>query len=781
MARRSRRRRPVERSKRTGAAKVEGRGYVAVRHPFSDLDPNLVRAKLLENARLQAAAFQGRLDRLLALLKRVSPTGVIANLSGLGLQVSMGSDGAASPLMKDIDQHHVELLQALMLTLPETEWGKEPPPAWAIQAAIDDIKALATGFQQQRFVAVEDAEGLQERTVLALSEKMRMHTQMVRNWGYYSDVGVIARELYGPLDEAIRAHHGFSASELLDTAAAMVSLLERRISERWGRLRKAMRGRTPQRVIRGFYAQFPDAPGDAEALIATMPPGCTREQAAGLMLTVYGQGLWSTMAIEAADLAETAGLDEALVGRVMDALALSPAALEGQSPERFFMDNPIWSAPLVRFDDAYFCPLPQAIFSKIHEIMRRLCELAGIQKALQARRANYLEDKTEKLLRQALPGADVRANVTWRDGNARYETDLVARLDRTLIIVEAKSAALTPQGLRGAPDRVRRHIRELVVAPSEQSARLEGLVRRAAKGDADARTGLSDLRDLAIDLDEVVRISVTLDDISILSSSEGELKEAGWVPAELDLGCTLNIADFGCVIDILGRPARIVHYFAERQRAQKASRLMADEMHYLGLYLRTGFNIAGLEGDEKRLIITGMSKDIDAYYTARDAGITTRKPTVLAQPYFEKLLATLESRRPKGWLSISCDIMRAFDLLEQRQTETWMNRLKRTVEKSWRDPDHECSVLVTPPPIRDTAILIHIYPPQLAEVRRDRLATVAARAFEETGRRRCVVISRDTSRWSQPYSFAGVAIAGEELDPDPALARQEDAPAVIVA
>ena len=194
--------------------------------------------------------------------------------------------------------------------------------------------------------------------------------------------------------------------------------------------------------------------------------------------------------------------------------------------------------------------------------------------------------------------------------------------------------------------------------------------------------------------------------------------------------------------------------------------MMADEMDYLGLYLRSGFNISGLEGPNKRLILTGMSKDIDEYYMRRDAGLPASKPKVLIQPYFAKLLASLEERRPRGWLSIACDVMRAFDLLEQKQAETWMNRLKRTVEKAWRDPDHECSILVTPPPVRDTAILVHVYPPQLADVRRDRLADLASRAFEETGRRRCVVISRDTSRWTQPYSFAGLAIPGDD-EPTP--------------
>lgn len=755
----SKRRHATKAAKAAKTPKVEGRGFVAVRSPFSGIDPALLRERLMVAAKQHATETPGRLNRFLELFRKVSPPDVIATLSAFGLQVGVAEDGSSSRnLSQTIQQHHLEILQALMLTLPISEWGAASPPPLDIQVAIDDIQALTMGFQHQRFVALEEAEDPQQRMVITLSEKIRMHTQMVRNWGYFSDVGAISRELYGALDEPLEAHHGFSASDLITVAQHLVALLEARMNVRWTGLRKTMRGRTPQRIIRGFYAQFPDAPGNAEALIDMMPRDVSREKAGSLVLTLYSQSLFPMMTLTSAEVAAAGDLDEAIVTRVMDALSLSPGALEGQAPERFFMDNPIWAAPLVRWGEGYFCALPQAIFSKIHDIMRRLANEASLQTALASRRATYLETKVETLLRTALPGAQVRNGVTWQMGSARYETDLVARLDRTLIIVEAKSAALTPQGLRGAPDRVRRHIRELVVAPSEQSARLETLVRRAAGGDAQALSGLSEFGDLIVGLDEVVRISVTLDDISILSSSEHELKEAGWAPEDLELGCTLNLADFGCVLEILGTPARVVHYFAERQRIQKAVEMLADEMDYLGFYLRSAFNIAGFEGADRRLILTGMSKDIDTHYTCRDAGIAGRTPQILVQPYFAKLFQVLEQRRPDGWLSITCDVMRAFDLVEQKQAETWMNRLKRTVERSWRDPDHECSILVTPPPIREAAILIHVYPPQLADVRRDRVAYLAQRAMDESGRERCVVISRDTSRWNEPYSFAGVAI-----------------------
>ena len=131
--------------------------------------------------------------------------------------------------------------------------------------------------------------------------------------------------------------------------------------------------------------------------------------------------------------------------------------------------------------------------------------------------AVYLEDKTEQLLRQALPGAELVRGAEWRIGAVDYETDLVARIDRTAVIVEAKSAAVSAPALRGAPERVKRHIRDLVTDPSEQSARLQDLIRQATDGDTDARAALSTIELDFTGVERVVRISVTLEDFSTLA------------------------------------------------------------------------------------------------------------------------------------------------------------------------------------------------------------------------------------------------------------------------
>ncbi len=127
-----------------------------------------------------------------------------------------------------------------------------------------------------------------------------------------------------------------------------------------------------------------------------------------------------------------------------------------------------------------------------------------------------------------------------------YETDVLVVLDRTVLIIECKSASLSPQGLRGAPDRARKHVKELIAEPAAQSARLEHVIS-LARGRCPALEVARGLGIDPIEITTVIRISVTLDDLTILVLCKRELKAAGWIPNELELPTTLNIADLACV------------------------------------------------------------------------------------------------------------------------------------------------------------------------------------------------------------------------------------------
>jgi hypothetical protein len=383
-----------------------------------------------------------------------------------------------------------------------------------------------------------------------------------------------------------------------------------------------------------------------------------------------------------------------LVKTVLEALSLAPGDLQAEDKEHFFLGNAVWHSPVVFLGNVFFCALPQAIFSHIHEIMRALADKANLRTVIEDRRAAYLEAKVETLLTSAFPKATLRHGVKWRDGVTVYETDHIIAIDRTIIVVEDKSATLTAPALRGAPDRVQRHVQELIADPSDKSARLEAIIWKSKRGNADAIASLSAFDIDFSGVDSVVRLSITLDDFSVLSSAERDLKEADWISKSSSLAATTSVADLRCLIEILERPAFLIHYLMERERIQKTMEIFADEMDFLGFYLQTGFNIGSLEKQDILLALTGMSRPIDRYYESRDVGVILKKPTAEMRPYLGNLIRTMEARAFPGWLGAAIDLLRSVSPNEQKRLDRMFEKLRRNVAKNWRDPKHECSIII---------------------------------------------------------------------------------------
>lgn len=706
----------------------------------------------------KAEKFPQLLEGVLALLRRRHPIFFLATIAGYGLQVGVTRDGVADHgMIKSIEQHHIELLQALALSLPAEDWGAEPPESREIQEMIDLLPELADAFHQRRYLAVEGAKDSEERVLLALQERIRLHTQAVRNWGYLDDVIAISTELYSGADAAFEAKLGVTATEIIQAAKALIKIIEARLQERWKRLRRVFREHKINRIIKAYFAEHSELGVDPDEIIRQTPATASRDAVLARLMSFSDLSLPSMMTVSPEELAASSGLPVERAGLVLLALSLAPGALDSASREYFFMANPIWPAPVVLASERFVCPIPQAIFSHIHDVMRGLAERHGLKDALEAMRAVFLEQKVAALLGAAFPGVNVVNATKWRVGTVEFETDHLLKVDTTVFIVEDKSAALSGAGLRGAPDRMKRHLRDLVFDPSEQSARLEAVIARAGTGDPEAVAQLVPFGTDFSDVETVVRISVTLDDFSVLASAETEMREAGLMPAEMQLGATLNVADLKVVIDILQTPTFIAHYFTERARLQKALPIFADEMDYLGLYLETGFNFAKTEGDNVHLALTGMSKPIDRYYNSRAEGIVVPKPAPKVSPYFARLIRRFEANAPRRWLTVGLEVLRACSWEEQRKVERLVERLRATVRRNWRDPEHECSLMISPPPLRETVIVFHVFPAQLADRRRELAENLAAEALERTSRKRCIVISRNADAWDREYESILVA------------------------
>lgn len=706
---------------------------------------------MLEAARASVAEFPNLLKTVKDLMTSHDPKGIVASFAAYGLRTYVSDEGVEQQKSSDILQHHAELLQAIALSIPYAQWGAYPVVPDVMQTVFDTVPKLTEAFHFQHMLEGDKVTDETQLLMRSLHERISMHTHGVRNWGYYSEVVALSKELFAPLDPAFRAHYGFAASDLLEILRVIVEEFERRQTEHYTILKKVYTGKNLRQIARHYFKYVPGLQGTPEEFVAAMPPGIDRKGIMARIIAHFDLRLAERATFTASNLAGLTGLPAAEIALALRAIALKPGDLSEAKAEYLFLSNPVWERPAVDLGDEFFIPVPQMAFSHIHRIMDRLCADAGLKDQLSDRRSRFLEGKLEETFRRSISGADIRPAVKWTVSDQQFETDLIVVIDRTVVIAEAKSNRLTPEGLRGAPDRVRRHVSDMVLDPSIQSARLAALIEEARKGD---RVAIQVMKEARLDparIDRVIRISVTLDDLSVLTSAETDFKKVGWVPADHDLAPTILISDLGCVTDILENPLQILHYLAERSFFQKAFDLLGDELDFLGLYLVTGFNLAAMQREDMQFVPSGMSAPLDRYYISRDAGIKVPKPRMVLRPIFARIIAHLADTRPPGWTTIGLHLLSCADPSEQIVVERKLVELRGMVRKNFRDPKHLSSLQIQPPEGRKARVMFFLFPEaQRATMRKD-MEQLAAEVIAEGEVESCVVFGRSIDHWDRPY------------------------------
>lgn len=719
------------------------------------------KAAVLEAARTGVAEYPDMLKTVKEQLTNHDPLGIVASFAAYGLRSYVSNSGVEEREGVHILQHHAELMQAIMLSIPLDQWGRDPVIPPVMQTVFDTVPKLTEAFQFQNLL---EGDGVADETLLlvrSLQKRISMHTHGVRNWGYYDDVVGLSKELFRPLDKGFRAHFGFAASDLVELLRVVVAEFERRQSEHFNILKKVYRGKNPSQIARYYFKYVQGLQGTPEEFVAAMA-GIDRKGMMAMIMSHFDLRLAERATFTAADLASLTDLPEAEITMVLQAIALEPGDLREVKSEYLFLGNPVWERPVVDLGEIFFIPIPQMAFSHIHRIMDRLCADAGLRDRLSDARSRFLENKLEDIFRRALPGADIRPSVKWTVRDQQFETDLLVIIDRTVVIAEAKSNRLTPEGLRGAPDRVRRHVTDMVLAPSLQSARLAQLIEDAQSGDPAA---MQVLKEMDLDqgrIDRVIRLSVTLDDLSTLTSAEADFKAVGWVPAEHDLAPTILISDLECITDILDNPLQVLHYLAERSFFQKAFDLLGDELDFLGLYLATGFNLAAMQRENIRFVPSGMSAPLDRYYTSRDAGIKLSKPKMSLRPTFSRIVNHLVAKRPPGWTTIGLHLLACADPSEQALIERKLAELRGVVRKTFRNPQHLSSLQIQPPEDRKARVIFFLFPEVMRAAMRQDAERLAAEALESGKIETCVVFARCTEQWDKPYD--AVLLANSDAD-----------------
>lgn len=657
-----------------------------------------------------------------------------------------------------IGQPHVELLQALALQMPHSQQSFFPAGPEKVQEVCDLLLSLSAAFDNKRYAQLASAESEQEKAVMLVQERLRLHTHRVRNWGYFRNVIAIIRDLYGPLDPQFQEEVGVSATRLIDAFEGLVSTVEARFNEYRNRLRPAIQARTLQDMATEYYKAFPEIKDEADKLIALLESKeVPLRTARTLFLSHATLFLRDLFIFSISGISQMIQLPGPTLKRVLGRLSLSFGDLETQNPESFFLANPVWTRPLIHLnEDEYCCLLPQAFFSFALPILDGLLSWSSAtRKACAGRRAEFLETEVERHIRRAFPLSPVERHFVWQDGDVQYETDLIARIDSYLLIVEAKSGTVSWPALRGAPARAKRHIEELLIAPAVQSRRLEKKIEVLSF----APNGESLLeRLLPFDsrgAHETIRLSVTIEDLASIQTNLADIHKTGWLPADLEFAPTMSLADLQIVLETLSSVPERLHYLVRRAELERNMQYMGDEIDLLGLYLETGFNIAVIEHGPEMVILSGMSKVIDDYYEAKDHGVTRKKPGLKSTRWWSDIRKQIETRKPKRWSEAAVMLLNvSFD--EQQKLERMFEKVVKRVKKSKYQPSYINSITLQPSQYRTDAFAIMAFREREREERHEKMDNLASNVFLKGHTRRCLIVGVNVDRREYPYSLLGV-------------------------
>ena len=731
--------------------------YTMLPNPFADFDQEQEKESLLRISESSETKYQEALRKVEAIFQTYDPISLLATLANYGLTVGVGKEGLAErDGATNLTQAHVELCQALALRIDKCDVSQMPVSPQHVQEVWDAVINLSTAVNFREIAQDFDSHTQNEQLVKLLQREIRGHTQTVRNWGYYSQVINISKELYSNIDIYLSETYGFTASDAITFFELLVKRTEQLSNERYILVRKLRRIKNKRDMIFKYHEFIGLTRDKALSCIdAINIDRLSTTSIFAMLLHHYDLRLADIYEFQPETVACEFNMNLEVIKRIIDNFSFEFGDLKNDNIEYFHLSNPIWLRPIIKHTaNSYFCFIPQMFFSFIFMIFDNLAQKKG-KTMLAGQRAKYLEDKVSDIITTRFPESNIVKGLKWSVDATEYETDLIAFIDSHAIIVEAKSSHISEPALRGAQNRLQRHVNEILLYPSVQSKRLADRLCEL-RDNSDIEDELR--KALPVNINEIkciIRVSVSLEYFAPIQVNLSQLKSLGLMSYDFDACPSMCLANFETLFDILEHPVQIIHYLRRRQELEQIISYKGDELDLLGLYLTTLFDLGDID-TSANFIISGMSTPIDNYYNSLDAGVETAKPKPKISELFTSILKQLESRKQKRWTEIGV-ILSMFSPDDQRKLSKMIKKLEKNVPLNWNKGNHENTVMIIPPKTSNYALCYIAYNDANSSERSTFIYNAATMALERTHVKQCLIIAKNIDQPGMSYNFIGVA------------------------
>ncbi|MES3093868.1 hypothetical protein O6027_19900 [Sphingomonas aerolata] len=601
------------------------------------------------------AEFDETLNALRTGLTGLDPLEVLAR-AALSLTMRIATM-ESKPDQKGLEIFHVEILQALALSGERRIAAIGDFPA-TTQASIELIDRNGQAYRGLWLRKIGTDPVLNQREELIAL--LQSWTMAIRGPRHAHQTQEFLRAMCAGVDDAFRQEFGCRPSAIVAVLNGLIDMLGSRIRQHMDWLKGWMPKKSGVAMIEGYVRGLSDA--EAEDIQANLlPHRHDRKGVFNYLWNLSESRFAPLMHFTTDELAAIApGENTECLRAVLDSLALEFEDVSVKDLEHLHLSNPVQLKPLIHLDkDQFFCCNPHSLGTNLAEIFEELCgRFPSTKTRLEDVRADWLEKKLRGLIGMHLPAADTHRSVKWKDleDGKIWESDVVAVIDKTVLIFEAKSGKISGPARRGALNSLKGALKDLVVEPSDQSARLKRYIEQA-NGVLHFKTDEGELLIDAGDVRDVIRVNVVMDAIGPLSAHWPQLKAAGLIPTAADIAPTMTVFELETVFEVLQLQIERCHYLSRRSQFEKEFRYTADELDLLAYYLETQFNVRPQEPDST-LWLYGRSMQIASAYSAMRATGMLNFPIRRTQ-LWRRLLAALEDKKPSGWTRFGYRLLNA--------------------------------------------------------------------------------------------------------------------------
>ena len=567
----------------------------------------------------------------------------------------------------EFPHHFMELLQAFALMQPRNH---SPRPLMERGTTLkEDLKGIGEAMQLRAFFQIHEGMAEEEIEKQQLLHTMRSQTLGIRNWTYHHQVSKMTTDLMQKIAPHFQQTVGLNPIRVVEMLNKLIDAIQTKFDTHIDKVRHFYSKSNYQTMLRAYHEAFPKTVemNDEQARELFDMAGRKIDNFRTLLICHSDLRIEDIFTVTLDELVEMYGEQthrEAL-NRLLESWSYSFGDLQKANPEHFILDNPCLNRPFIRINgNTYF----SAVLGILPHLLLRLFEGViandvSLKRRYEHERAKYLEDETEAAFRGAFPNASIFRGSKWTDPSSgrSYENDLLVLIGTFMIVIECKSGSLDRSASRGADQRLKKLIDELMVEPARQANRFIDFLK-TYKGDHSFKT---DRKEANTFNNSAVRYyipcGITFENLGIIGSNIKLALNAGFIQEEWKvLAPSINLADLQCIFELLTLEVEKIHYFARRREFERHVNYRADEVDLLGFYLDCGFNIGADEYEGNMAInLTLKSKELDPYFVRAGRGYSVEKPRLQMSKWWSDLLIYISERRPIGWVESAYILLNA--------------------------------------------------------------------------------------------------------------------------